>query len=76
MVPSNSSLDDLIPPDVPVRDTSGRVFCNKQCAASAGILSRDMAIITWAERHEKQRDGTFSPVAKYIGFCAHCGTMI
>jgi len=71
---SDKSLEDVIPPDVPVRDTSGRVYCHKQHALDHGVLVRDLAIIVFKERHMEFMPGKHQSI--YIGFCEHCGTLI
>lgn len=65
---------DYLPPDVPVRDGRGNLYCNRRCAESRGIRSRDMSIITFRERHYSLDNGAQIP--QFMGFCAACRAII
>ncbi len=77
---SNRSLDDIIPPDVPVRNKrTGHIYCHKTHALAHGVLVADMEIIVFNERFYPlagvdQYPNTHIP--KYVGFCAYCGEII
>jgi len=67
-------IDDLIPPDVPVRDKFRRVYCNKKCALDHGVLVRDLEILTFNQRFVKLASGAHQAI--YVGLCERCGAMI
>ena len=70
------SLEDQIPPDVPVRDTLGRVYCNKAHAVAHGMLVADLEIIVFNERHMTLDLYPDTHIPTYIGFCEHCHEII